>query len=196
MSAREAAAVGVDVAQALAAVHAAGLLHCDVKAQNVVRESGGRVVLMDLGAGRLAPEARDGDQLSDVAGTPRYMAPELFAAGRQRHAAPATSTASACCCISWCRAGSRSTARRSANCKQAHASGQTHAAWRGPCRICRQRCVDAGVEGHSIAIPTLRPESAAEMQSALAADRQPSLRRRRHRVRSDGGRLLRPVRSL
>lgn len=81
MSALEAAAVGVDVAKALAAVHAAGLLHCDVKAQNVVRESGGRVVLMDLGAGRLAPEMHDGDQVSDVAGTPRYMAPELFQTG-------------------------------------------------------------------------------------------------------------------
>jgi serine/threonine-protein kinase len=81
MSAREAAAVGVDIARALTAVHTAGLLHCDVKAQNVVRESGGRVVLMDFGAGRLVPEARDSDDLSDVAGTPRYMAPELFEAG-------------------------------------------------------------------------------------------------------------------
>ena len=81
MPAREAAAVGADIARALGAVHAAGLLHCDVKAQNVVWESGGRVVLMDLGAGRLAPEARDADHLSDVAGTPRYMAPELFETG-------------------------------------------------------------------------------------------------------------------
>ncbi len=81
MPAHEAAAVGADIARALAAVHAAGLLHCDVKAQNVVRESGGRVVLMDLGAGRLVPEARDTDDLSDVAGTPRYMAPEQFEAG-------------------------------------------------------------------------------------------------------------------
>ncbi len=40
-------------------MHGAGLLHCDVKAQNVMRESGGRIVLMDLGAGRLVPEARD-----------------------------------------------------------------------------------------------------------------------------------------
>ena len=81
MPAREAAAAGADVARALAAVHAAGLLHCDVKAQNVVRETGGRVVLMDLGAGRLAPEARDEDEVADVAGTPRYMAPELFRSG-------------------------------------------------------------------------------------------------------------------
>jgi serine/threonine protein kinase len=81
LPAREAAAIGADVARALSAVHAAALVHCDVKAQNVVRENSGRVVLMDLGAGRLAPEARDTDQLSDVAGTPRYMAPELFTAG-------------------------------------------------------------------------------------------------------------------
>jgi eukaryotic-like serine/threonine-protein kinase len=77
----EAAKIGADVSRALEAVHAAGLLHCDIKAQNVVREATGRVVLMDLGAGRLVPEARDSDQLSDVAGTPRYMAPELFHAG-------------------------------------------------------------------------------------------------------------------
>lgn len=82
LPAREAAAVGADVARALGSVHAAGLLHCDVKAQNVVRESGGRVVLMDFGAGRVAPEALDdGEQIADVAGTPRYMAPELFVSG-------------------------------------------------------------------------------------------------------------------
>lgn len=79
---REAASIGADVALALGAVHAAGLLHCDVKAQNVVRETSGRVVLMDLGASRLVPELRDMDQtISDVAGTPRYMAPELFVTG-------------------------------------------------------------------------------------------------------------------
>lgn len=82
LPAKEAASVGADVAMALGAVHAAGLLHCDVKAQNVVRETSGRVVLMDLGASRLVPELRDMDQpISDVAGTPRYMAPELFVTG-------------------------------------------------------------------------------------------------------------------
>ena len=81
MPPREAAAVGVDIARALKAVHQAGLVHCDIKAQNVVRETTGRVVLMDLSAGRPAPEYRDADEVSDVAGTPRYMAPELFRAG-------------------------------------------------------------------------------------------------------------------
>jgi len=78
MSADEAAVVGVHLCQAIAAVHAAGLLHRDIKAQNVMRESGGRIVLMDFGAGR---DTADPDQSgrAELPGTPRYMAPELFA---------------------------------------------------------------------------------------------------------------------
>src|SRR5262252_4512974 len=53
----EAALIGVDVCRALAAVHKAGLLHRDIKAQNVMREAGGRVVLMDFGAGEVRNEA-------------------------------------------------------------------------------------------------------------------------------------------
>ncbi len=79
LGAREAAAVGADIATALAAVHAAGLLHCDVKAQNVVRESGGRVVLMDLGAGRAG--AGSARRRSDV-GCRRHAA--LHGAGAVR----------------------------------------------------------------------------------------------------------------
>jgi TolB-like protein/Tfp pilus assembly protein PilF/tRNA A-37 threonylcarbamoyl transferase component Bud32 len=76
-SAREAALVGIDLCRALAAIHAAGLIHRDVKAQNVMREDGGRVVLMDLGTGReVDPAGRR--PLSDLAGTPLYLAPEIF----------------------------------------------------------------------------------------------------------------------
>ena len=75
--AREAALVGIDLCRALAAIHAAGLLHRDVKADNVIREDGGRIVLMDLGTGReIDPAARRG--LPDFAGTPLYIAPEVF----------------------------------------------------------------------------------------------------------------------
>jgi hypothetical protein len=62
----------------LAALHQAGLLHRDIKAQNVMREQGGRTVLMDLGAGREIIAARD-SQDATVTGTPFYMAPELLA---------------------------------------------------------------------------------------------------------------------
>jgi Tol biopolymer transport system component len=67
------AAIATDLCGALQAVHEAGLIHGDIKAQNVVREEGGRIVLMDFGAGQL----RSG--VSPVgAGTPLYAAPELF----------------------------------------------------------------------------------------------------------------------
>ncbi|MGE5834500.1 MAG: serine/threonine protein kinase [Acidobacteriota bacterium] len=75
MGAEEASVIGLSLCQALAAVHGAGLLHRDVKAHNVMREAGGRIVLMDFGAGRQVSET----QISDLSGTPLYLAPELFA---------------------------------------------------------------------------------------------------------------------
>ena len=69
----EVARIGVELARALDAVHAAGLIHRDIKAQNVMREDGGRIVLMDFGAGRGLNEGG-----SDLTGTPLYLAPEIF----------------------------------------------------------------------------------------------------------------------
>ena len=78
--AREAALIGQDLCRALAAVHAAGLVHRDVKAQNVMREEGGRVVLMDFGTG--VPVREDeGGRGAPAAGTPLYLAPELLDGG-------------------------------------------------------------------------------------------------------------------
>jgi eukaryotic-like serine/threonine-protein kinase len=74
--AREAALIGLDVARALSAVHRAGMLHRDIKAENVMREEGGRILLMDFGLSAL--ELRQ----TNIAGTPNYMAPELFEGGR------------------------------------------------------------------------------------------------------------------
>lgn len=76
-NAREVALMGIDVCSALSAVHAAGLLHRDVKAQNVMRDRNGRLVLMDFGTGRDLASA-DGAFVHDEVGTPMYMAPELF----------------------------------------------------------------------------------------------------------------------
>jgi len=76
MGAREATSIAVDICRALAAVHGAGLLHRDIKASNVMREDGGRIVLMDFGAGRHTAAAEDPAVV--LVGSPLYLAPELF----------------------------------------------------------------------------------------------------------------------
>jgi tetratricopeptide (TPR) repeat protein len=69
---REAALIGLDVARALSAVHRSGLLHRDIKAENVMREAGGRILLMDFGLSTL-PQRQ-----ANISGSPNYMAPEMF----------------------------------------------------------------------------------------------------------------------
>jgi serine/threonine-protein kinase len=76
-----------DVARGLAAVHASGVLHADIKAENIVIERGtGRAVLVDFG---LAHDARRElartssvddtlDGTEPMLGTPQYVAPELY----------------------------------------------------------------------------------------------------------------------
>jgi serine/threonine protein kinase/tetratricopeptide (TPR) repeat protein len=166
LPAREAAAVGADVARALGAIHSAGLLHCDVKAHNVVWETGGRVVLMDLGAGRLAPEAGDGDHIREVAGTPRYMAPELFISGAS--ATRASDIYSLGILMYFLVSGKYPTEGNTlGELRRAHDRGTMR-----PLASQRSGLPNALIEVVTRAIdrdPTLRPQAAAEMQSALAA---------------------------
>jgi len=77
-NAHEAALVAVDLCRALAAVHGAGLIHGDVKTRNVMREAGGRTVLMDFGTGTDLFGLRLHGAANGVAGTPLYLAPEVF----------------------------------------------------------------------------------------------------------------------
>ncbi len=75
----DAAAIGVSLCRALAALHDAGLAHLDVQARNVFREDDGRIVLLDLGA---ALEARPGGAAEEPsAGTLHSMAPEQVLGG-------------------------------------------------------------------------------------------------------------------
>jgi serine/threonine protein phosphatase PrpC len=67
----------IKLTKAVAALHRAGIIHRDIKPDNVMLEPEGGLKLIDLGVARLR---RFDDELTfDVPGTRSYMAPELFA---------------------------------------------------------------------------------------------------------------------
>ncbi|CAN5170083.1 hypothetical protein BH11MYX1_BH11MYX1_50240 [soil metagenome] len=75
--------LSVQIASALAAMHDAGITHCDVKPDNLFVLDDGTVKVIDFGVSRLAEEPPLDD--SSVAGTPAYMAPEQWR-GKPEHA--------------------------------------------------------------------------------------------------------------
>ena len=74
----EAAGIGINLCEALAAVHGQGLVHRDVKTTNVMREEGGRIVLMDFSAAGEMPDDKERSGFEPVTGTPLFMAPEVL----------------------------------------------------------------------------------------------------------------------
>ncbi|MGW1340268.1 protein kinase domain-containing protein [Kribbella sp. NPDC002412] len=87
LSPRGAAELGVRLVEALAAAHAKGVLHRDVKPQNVMLGSDGRWMLTDFGIASVAGATRTLTGTGIVTGTLGYIAPERLSGGEPGPAA-------------------------------------------------------------------------------------------------------------
>jgi serine/threonine protein kinase len=67
--------IGVKLARGAAVLHQAGIIHRDIKPDNVILESGRGLKLIDLGVVRIA--ALEDFPPKDIPGTRAYMAPEM-----------------------------------------------------------------------------------------------------------------------
>jgi predicted Ser/Thr protein kinase len=79
---REAAAILVQVAEAVDAAHRRGVLHRDLKPSNILIDSSGTPHVSDFGLAKRIEEDQDVTHTGAILGTPCYMSPEQAAGSR------------------------------------------------------------------------------------------------------------------
>ncbi len=77
LTVEEAVRIGAEVASALAAAHEAGILHLDVKPENLVFDAADRVKIVDFGVARALGVGAA--EPAPASGTPAYLSPEQLA---------------------------------------------------------------------------------------------------------------------
>jgi serine/threonine-protein kinase len=86
LEAAEARRIAIDVAKGLAAAHAAGLVHRDLKPDNIFLTRSGETKILDFGIAKLAQDETVADGFSTltgvVVGTAGYLSPEQIRGGR------------------------------------------------------------------------------------------------------------------